>query len=252
MTYFVADFAGRHNFDARQVYDAFHTMGYDGILAEMSEERYVDVITELFGIDAKHDTVWNRIKTALVRTFWPEGGLKQLSAEALGFAVPAVSRIGISRMIASMGSANDYSSAVAASGYVGDLLRYGSIQEFERGDYLQTVADQVERLNTQVAQQQAVLDAGQVDGVPLTEQQKSDIQASIEGFRRGASRAETASREFLASLGDDSGRSFFAPVYSDESLVAEGAEFEQHLHATAAQARKAMDAYREVVAFAPK
>lgn len=253
LSYYIADFAGRHNFDATQVFDAFKTMGYDGIVAEMSEERYSDFVSELFGLDADRKDVWDRVTTAVQRLFWPEGGFKQVVAEVLGFAVPAVARAGVARTLAAMGGENDYSQSAAVSGFINDIVRYGKVSTFREGDYIRQVDSQIRRLREAAAgQAEAARRGTDAAGAPLTPQRAADLRESAVRYERGAVRAERLRDAFLASLGEDRSGEFAAPVYSDAQLVAEDAEFERHIHITAEQARRSVAAYRNVVAFAGK
>ena len=151
--YYVADFMARHNYDARRVYEKFVQMGYDGVFSEMMEERYVDVASTLFGLDAEHIGYGERLGKALRRAFMPDGGWKQLVAEAVGFSVPMGVRAGVMRTIAAMGSANDYANQASWAASLQDTLHYGSIQHFKPGDYIARVAGQASRLRDAAAAQ---------------------------------------------------------------------------------------------------
>ena len=243
------DFMARHNFDAQRAYEAFKSLGYDGITSEMFEERYIDVVKELFGIDAQQKGFPERLATAIQRLVWPEGGLKQLLAEAAGFAGPAVARAGVARTIAAMGSPNDYAKHNMWSAAIGDLVKYGSVGTYHEGDYIAKTDEQIQRLREAARAQREQASAGEVDGVPLTEARKADLAASADRYEEGALRAERLRRSFLASLGDARGEAFEAPIYADSRLVSGDFEFERHMQITAEQARQAMASYREVVAF---
>lgn len=250
--YYALDFMARHNFDGQRVYEAFKTMGYDGIVAEMFEERYIDVVKELFGIDSEQKDFTDRFTTALQRLVVPEGGWKQLLAEAAGFAVPAFARAGTARAIAAMGSPNAYAKHNMWSASVGDLFKYGSIGTFSRpGDYIAKVDEQIANLRQVAEDQRRMAEAGTENGVPLTEVRKADLLASSARHLEGASRAERLRRNFLATLGVDTDE-FAAPIYSDAALVSGDFEFERHLHLTAEQARRALVEYRNVIAFSPE
>lgn len=262
---YAADFMARHNFDAQRAWESFKTMGYDGIVAEMFEERYNDFVQEMFGLDAQRKDFHERIGTAVQRLFVPEGGWKQLLAEAAAFAVPAVVRSGVSRTIAAMGSENDYAKSAAWSANIGDVLKYGTTVTFRSGDYLAMVDDQIAKFRSAREEQERTLERGHEEGVPLSDLRRTDLEASVEGYRRGERRARRVRDVFAASLGVDvrGGGSelerrvraedelIFAPVYTDADLTAENAEFEQRLHETAESAKRAMAAYRDLVEFAP-
>lgn len=245
MTYYIADFAARHNYDAARVWEKFTQMGYDGVVGEMMEERYSDVVSTLFGLDAEEKGFWDRVGTAVRRAFLPDGGFKQLTAEACGFAVPMVVRAGVMRTIAAMGTPNDYANHAAWASSVQDALHYGSIQHFQRGDYIAKVAGQAQRLRDAAAAQDEQANAATTDA------QRRELARSAEGFRTAAVRAETLRDEFLRTV-DPNATEFAAPVYQDAALTAPDTEYGLMPHVTAQQATSALAGYRKTLEFAGK
>lgn len=247
LTYYVADFMARHNYDAARAFEKFTQMGYDGVIGEMMEERYSDVVSTLFGLDAEEKGFWDRVGTSVRRMFMPDGGLKQLLAEATGFAVPLVVRAGVMRTIAAMGSKNDFANHAAWASSVQDALHYGTIQNFRRGDYIARVAEQAKRLRDTAAEQRK-----QAGAEGVTDLQRRELTASAEGYERAAVRAENLREAFLKTV-DPSAEEFAAPVYSDADLTQTDAEFNQNVvPVTAQQATSALAGYRSTLEFAGK
>jgi len=100
--YMVADWMVRHNVGPETVVNMFQRMGYDGVLGEMLEERYSDVAKGMMGWNDKTDRkeIGRRV-TEAIKGLWP--GWEQLTAEAVGFAMPMVTRMGVARIQAKLG-----------------------------------------------------------------------------------------------------------------------------------------------------
>lgn len=232
MTYFIADYAARHNLDAKRAWEAFRTMGYDGVLAEMSEERYNDVMKTLFELEADRKEGWEKLTTAVRRAFWPDGGWKQLTAEAVGFAVPMGVRAVVTRSLAALGTPNEYAELNAWAAGSMAALRHGSVQHFKSGDYIEKINAQVARLRA------AAKTAG--EGGP-----------SAADYETAALRAEQLRDEFLKSI-DPNAKEFAAPIYSDNDLLQPEAEYGRMPHITPEQATEALAGYKNLTAFAAK
>ena len=232
MTYYIADFAARHNMDAKRAWEAFRTMGYDGVLAEMAEERYNDVFQTLFELEPDRKEGWEKLTTAVRRAFMPDGGWKQLTAEAIGFAVPMGIRAVVTRSLAALGTPNEYAELNAWAQGTQDALRYGSVQHFERGDY-------IAKMNAQAARLREAARAA------------TGEDASARDYETAALRAEQLRDEFIASL-DPKATSFAAPIYSDADLMQPASEYGRMPHITPEQATEALAGYKNLTSFAAK
>ena len=100
--YMVADWMVRHNVGPETMINMFQRMGYDGMLGEIFEERYSDVAKGALGWNEKADRkeVGRRV-TEAIKGLWP--GWEQLTAEAVGFSMPMVARMGVARIQAKLG-----------------------------------------------------------------------------------------------------------------------------------------------------
>ena len=78
------------------------TVGYDGIVAEMAEERYGGFFQGLLGLDeSPSDSTWrDRVRAAFDGLF---PSYEQLVTEALGFAIPSIGHIGMSHIYNRLG-----------------------------------------------------------------------------------------------------------------------------------------------------
>lgn len=100
--YMVADWMVRHNVGPETMINMFQRMGYDGMLGEIFEERYSDVAKGALGWNEKADRkeIGRRV-TEAIKGLWP--GWEQLTAEAVGFSMPMVARMGVARIQAKLG-----------------------------------------------------------------------------------------------------------------------------------------------------
>ena len=100
----LSDIMARHNWGPDTIINAYERMGYDGIIGEMCEERYSDFAKGLFGLDDKgNENLTDRIKQAFVDLY---PGWDQLCAEAVGFAVPGMTRFAALNIQRRIGDSN--------------------------------------------------------------------------------------------------------------------------------------------------
>lgn len=156
--YAVANWMAKHGVNPSGMMNLYSRMGYDGILGEMFEERYTDVAKGLFGWDDRQleeKGFFKNIAQA-VKNIYP--GFDQLAAEAVGFAMPLVTRSVAMRLTAKVGGdgvVRDTKNTLAA---FRDVTRTDEVFEMRKGDYLkamdavmQTSADEIEVMEANVA-----------------------------------------------------------------------------------------------------
>ena len=237
LTYAVADFLTRNNIDAIAAGDLFRTMGYDGVVGEMLEERYSDFAKALFGLDAFRDhTFSDNVKRAVAAAFaFDENGdwrFDQLTAEAAAFAVPLVARAGTMRAIAALGGPNKFEKFKSDAALFSDAVRYDNVTQMAPGDYLLSLQRQGARLNAVRAKAQKAyddemearrLDASRAPGdsprVPLDENTMNGLLDTVARAKTGISRLKDVRRHFLETNAGTTG-SVSVPVISDEELLA--------------------------------
>lgn len=132
--YWAADFMARKHIGPATAERLFEQMGYNGVVGEMFEERYSDVVSALFGWDAEKD---QSFKARFARAFEAVNpGWKQLTAEAVGFAVPMVAKAGTMRALRAIGGGNRYTEYRDTAALFLDSTRHGSVGQWRYGDYL--------------------------------------------------------------------------------------------------------------------
>ncbi|MCF0232393.1 MAG: hypothetical protein HUJ63_09070, partial [Enterococcus sp.] len=288
MRFVVADWMARHNFDPMTAFDAFTALGYDGVVGEMLEERYSDVVTGLFGMDAKRDhTFAGRLKAAvqgalLLNEDW-SWNVKQLVAEAAGFAVPGIVRMASMRAIAALGSESAYTRMADRGSLYMDVARTGSAMQWRLGAFLDNADARIARLESRAADAEAsVRDAEARASSPaaevvVTPAEVDSLRAGAAVARRAVERAKdlkqslfdslaptlervtgvrpgerAAPEAYLASLSDaERGRALDATVneqiVTDRELEAPEEEYNLRVRGTSDQTRQALGAYAELV-----
>ena len=87
--FMVADFMLRKGITPQKFNAMLERVGYDGVLAEMAEERYGGFLQGLFGLnDNPSDETWSDRWRAAMEGLFPDK--RQLLTEAIAFAVPSV------------------------------------------------------------------------------------------------------------------------------------------------------------------
>ena len=117
--FWVADFMTRHGIGPESMINLYDRMGYDGVLGEMLEERYSDVAKGLFGWNDKDDHSFKARLTEAIKGLYP--GFDQLTAEAVGFAFPMVTRMASARAMASIGGEGKFAKLRSKLEPFGDL-----------------------------------------------------------------------------------------------------------------------------------
>lgn len=134
--YWAADFMARNNFGPEQTLNAFQRMGYDGILGEMYEERYSDFMKGLCGLDDQETHSFRENVGRAFRNIYPEEGWRQLVAEAVGFAVPAVTRAAVLNVQRVLGGGSELDRARAAGRAYRDAVIGMSVYEDRVGTFM--------------------------------------------------------------------------------------------------------------------
>ena len=129
----VANYMAKHNIGPESVMNLYEKMGYDGILGEMFEERYSDIAKGLMGLDDRktHDFMSN-LKEA-VKGIYP--GFDQLTAEAVGFAMPLVTRAVTMRSISRLGGTGKLSELRERLDAMDDAFRLPNVEEMTPGNF---------------------------------------------------------------------------------------------------------------------
>lgn len=160
--YMVADFMTRRNIGPQTIMNMYEKMGYDGVLGEMLEERYNDVAKGLLGLDdkAEHD-FWSNFKEA-VKGLYP--GFDQLTAEAVGFMVPMVTRAGMMRLTSSIGGEGKYREVRTMLEGFGDIHRHARTVELKLDTFRRGHASTLALYDTRLDETRKALDAAREAG----------------------------------------------------------------------------------------
>lgn len=174
----MANYMAKHNIGPESVMNLFEKMGYDGILGEMFEERYSDVAKGLFGLDDRktHDFMSN-LKEA-VKGLYP--GFDQLTAEAVGFAFPLVTRAMTMRAVSAIGGGGKVAELRERLDAMDDAFRIPIVSQVTPGQYFSAYekvsADLARRIEETRAEVQAERSAGNEDAALGLENQLKTME----------------------------------------------------------------------------
>lgn len=143
--YAAAKWMQKHGIGPETAMNLFRQMGYDGVLGEMFEERYSDVVQGLLGMGDRADTVslvpgtespeaasfLNNVKEA-VKGLYP--GWEQLTAEAVGFMFPMVTRGLTMRAMSAVGGGGELAKMRATLDMLDDAMRHNTVGEMTYSD----------------------------------------------------------------------------------------------------------------------
>lgn len=269
--YYLANYLAEHNIDALAAADKFRQMGYDGVVSEMFEERYSDVVNAIFGMNAHKDQSFRTKMTRAWRAAFGrdeetgEWRLGDLLAEAAAFSVPLVARATIMRGIAAMGGPNDFQREKNWAALWHDGTRYASVGQYRLGDYLLNVNAQQSRLvaeadkarksyDDEIEARSAEPADGQPPRVAATEAQMREYLATEERYRKAATRLGSLRDAYVASIvpGTKENDTVVAPLYEDSYLLSSDEVYNLRLHPTEGQLVKSMGAYATLVNDAAK
>lgn len=144
----LANYMTKHQIGPESIMNLYQKMGYDGILGEMFEERYSDVAKGLLGLDdRKHHDFMSNLKEA-VKGLYP--GFDQLTAEAVGFAMPLVTRGAIMKLQSSIGGGGKLQELRMNLEAMDDALRLPLAERMEFGNYMRSYLSNIEDLQARI------------------------------------------------------------------------------------------------------
>ena len=256
--YAVADFMARHKIGPETASRLFEKMGYDGVIGEMLEERYSDVISELFGLNAEKD---QRLSSKLRRALGTFTDWNQLTAEAAGFAFPMVARAGAMRALRAIGGGNVYTEFRDTAALYLDGTRHGAVGQWRFGDYLvghaKSVRAEQAKHDAAVQRRAEVAAARPADADERWDAENlAPIDEEIARTEKAVARMNGRHEKYLASLTAEE-RTGYSHLVNVAPLTAEDAElpdeeYNRKIAATNQQARQALSAGKVLTARAAK
>ena len=104
----------RRGWTPQKLVDVLQRVGYDGMLAEMSEERYGGFLQGLFGLNERpSDEGFRGRLAAMWEGLFPDK--EQLAVEAIGFAIPSIAHLSLAHVQSRLGGAGAFSRVRQAS-----------------------------------------------------------------------------------------------------------------------------------------
>lgn len=259
--YAVAKWMQKHQVGPETVMNMFNQMGYDGVLGEMFEERYSDVVKGLLGLDARTDTAklvpgaessetasfLNNVKEA-VKGLYP--GWDQLTAEAVGFMFPMVTRGVAMRAMSAIGGQGELAELRSKLDVIDDAMRHNTVGEMTYADAQtafeyarQADAKEVAGLRKRLAEFEAAGDAVQAEAV----------RKELETRETVAARRAERQKVFFDSV-DEAARnaadSLIAVPLDTYGTLSDATLADRSPVLTAAEARQVLDAQKALGDFA--
>ena len=258
--FWLANFMTRHNIGPESVMNWFQKTGYDGIVGEMFEERYSDFAKGLFGWDDRPENEKNffdNLKTAFsnIRPDWD-----QWTAEAVGFAMPMVTRAVVMRAQAQLGGGGELMELQRNLEVIRDATRIDEVIQGRFGDYIKWHDFLSKQDEADVESARAAVEAAKASG-NLTEAeslQRNLDQAILIRDRRAARHEkfvaavpeavrdgdmERMARENLSDI-------VVAPLLSNQTLASD--EYDRIPVYTSEQAAGTFEGHLALVNYAPK
>lgn len=246
----VAKWMNKHQVGPETVMNLYNQMGYDGILGEMFEERYSDVVKGMLGLDdrAEHD-FWSNLKEA-VKGLYP--GWDQLTAEAVGFAMPMVTRMGVLRLQSAVGGGGKIRQIREALSAIDDAMRHDTAVQMTYGQYLATHR----LLSRRDAREAAALEGKLKEArAAHDEETAAQIEDELKTLTTVTQRREERHQKFVGSLSEQAVSNVDAiitvPLLSNETL----ADDEKYARApliNSDQAAEGLAGQTAIVDFAPE
>ena len=159
--YALANYMARHKFGPEQMTSWLRHAGYDGVVEEMLEERYSDFVKGLFGLDDKSTEfhgfgplvvglekgdVLNNVTKAFSNL---NPGWDQLTAEAVGFAVPLGVRVAVHNIQRAAGG-SELSRLQAYCDNIREFRGVNNVVEAETGTHVRAAREAVQSLRDQL------------------------------------------------------------------------------------------------------
>ena len=273
--YALANYMARHKFGPEQMTSWLRRAGYDGIVEEMLEERYSDFVKGLFGLDDKSTEfhgfgplvvglekgdVLNNVAKAFSNL---NPGWDQLTAEAVGFAVPLGVRVAVHNIQRAAGG-SELSRLQAYCDNVREFRGVNNVVEAETGTHVRAAREAVQSLRDQLRRTAAdgtssglevdleALNA-KLDAENATpeyrDSQTASLREQIEDVNQRITAAEKRAEQLESVAGSaeynaERIRSYEAP---DTSERADSPEFRRRGTPTPEQARRSVTAHETLV-----
>lgn len=256
--YTMAEWMNKHNISPQSVMNLYEKMGYNGILGEMFEERYIDVAKGLFGWDERSEEekgFFDNIKQA-VKNLWPEGGFGQLTAEAVGFAVPMVTRALTMRAVSAVGGGGVIEDTKKHLSVMADALRIDETMEMKVDTFYKIHEEmmsqdkaEIDKLTDDIkAVEDAIKEGKTVDKDNLAVLREALAQKKLISDRR-QERHNEAVKTIQAVAQDNMDAMVNVQLWSDQTLASE--DYNRRKSLTEEQVRKAGAARTAMEDFAP-
>lgn len=224
--YTMAEWMNKHNVSPQSVMNLYQKMGYDGILGEMFEERYSDVAQGLFGWDDRSEGDKGFFKNIVqaVKNLYPEGGFAQLMAEAVGFAVPMVTRALTMRAVSAAGGGGVVEDTKRKLDVMADALRVDEIGQMKAGMFL-ALRDRLYAADeADVAEAQKKLDAAK--SLDITDEAEiAGLEKNLEDLKlirdRRKERYDETAKSVKAIAGDNLDTMVNVQLWSDQTLTSD-------------------------------
>jgi len=207
MRYVLGDFMARHNLGAESVLNLWRTGGYDGVLGEMFEERYADVVNGLLGLDANPDgpkwrsepeKFWRNLKAGLASAkAGALPGWDQLVAEAVGFAIPGVTRTLALRAQSAIGGEGKLTKMRARLDAIAEVNRVTNPAQMTWSDYVGVHEMLQEKDRAEIERLGTLRDAARAAG---DESKAKDLEEQIAETTKVVERREARHNSFSATV----------------------------------------------------
>lgn len=163
LRYWAADKMVKNHWGPDELLNAFQRAGYDGIVEEMMEERYSDFAKGLFGWDDKGNAAFSAdaLRQALHNITPGTNDLPwdQLTAEAVGFAIPMLTKSVSMRVMKSIGGASTLGRVRETAAAAQRAKEAMTSVEMSVSDFRKSHGDTMSRLHDEEADAVRELDA---------------------------------------------------------------------------------------------
>lgn len=253
--YTLAEWMNKHNVSPQSIMNLYQKMGYDGILGEMFEERYSDVAKGLFGWDERPEEEKGFFENIVqaVKNAYPEGGFSQLSAEAVGFAVPMLTRALTMRIASAAGGGGIVEDTKRRLEPYADAMRMDEIVQMKHGTFL-TAREYIYAADAEAVQEaEQALNAAKAKEV-TNENEVAGLEANLQERKLIAERRRARYDEQAKSISEAAQGNLDAMVnvqlWSDQALSA--TDYNRRKSYTEEQTRRSLAGRNALVEFAPE
>ena len=194
--YMVGDFMVRHNIGPDTMLNMFQRMGYDGMLGEILEERYSDVAKGVLGLNERADR--KELRTRVIegiKGIWP--GWEQLTAEAVGFSMPMVTRMAAARLQARITGGGDLYKLRNRLEMYSDMFRSPVTFRGQLGEFLAVRQMSSDASNRRIADINTRLEGARNGGDPAA---IAALEDELSVAQRTAKRYGDASQKWFAGM----------------------------------------------------